>query len=29
VEQFDATTVVNPGVSCLVDRYGNLIMETA
>jgi N-methylhydantoinase A/oxoprolinase/acetone carboxylase beta subunit len=29
VEQFDATTVINPGVSCFVDRYGNLILETA
>jgi N-methylhydantoinase A/oxoprolinase/acetone carboxylase beta subunit len=29
IEQFDATTVVNPGVACHVDRYGNLILETA
>lgn len=28
VEQFDATTVINPGVSCNVDPYGNLILET-
>jgi N-methylhydantoinase A/oxoprolinase/acetone carboxylase beta subunit len=28
VEQFDATTVINPGVDCVVDRYGNLILET-
>jgi N-methylhydantoinase A/oxoprolinase/acetone carboxylase beta subunit len=29
VEQFDATTVVNPGVACHVDRHGNLILETS
>lgn len=29
VEQFDSTTVVNPGVACTVDPHGNLILETA
>jgi N-methylhydantoinase A len=29
VEQFDATTVVPPGWSASVDRYGNLILEGA
>lgn len=29
VEQFDATTVINPGVACEVDTYGNLILEIA
>jgi 5-oxoprolinase (ATP-hydrolysing) len=27
VEQFDATTVVPPGWSAVVDRYGNLILQ--
>jgi N-methylhydantoinase A/oxoprolinase/acetone carboxylase beta subunit len=29
VEQFDTTTIVNPGVRCVVDRFGNLVLETA
>ncbi|HVV89495.1 MAG TPA: hydantoinase/oxoprolinase family protein [Solirubrobacterales bacterium] len=29
VEQFDSTTVINPGVPCEVDSRGNLILETA
>jgi N-methylhydantoinase A/oxoprolinase/acetone carboxylase beta subunit len=29
VEQFDTTTIVNPGVRCDVDRYGNLVLVTA
>jgi N-methylhydantoinase A/oxoprolinase/acetone carboxylase beta subunit len=29
IEQFDTTTIVNPGVRCVVDRFGNLVLETA
>ncbi|QEC46535.1 hydantoinase/oxoprolinase family protein [Baekduia soli] len=29
VEQFDSTTVINPGIPCTVDPHGNLILETA
>ena len=28
VNQYDSTTVILPGLSALVDRFGNLIIET-
>jgi len=29
VNQYDSTTVVPPGLSAQVDRFGNIVIETA